>query len=170
MSTRRVLSVPVSDDLGDAVRLAAIKEGVTVAAWARKRLLNAVRRPEPRAPAPRASLLSPLGLIPWAWSLAEAAALLAVSPSALRRKIHAGQLGGYRQSHIVYDPGRGRYLRRRRWKIPGPALLAWMEEQSAYAREHGRRPYTRRPADAPRHAAPLADQAMPASAGGDVAT
>ena len=146
MSARRILSVPVSDKLGDAVRLAASGDGATVAAWVRTRLLNALRRPEPRPPTLRASLL-PLGRIPRAWSVTEAASLLALSPSALRRKIHAGQLSGYQQSDIVYDPGRGRYLRRRRRMIPGPALFTWMEEQSAYAREHLRRPYTRRPAE-----------------------
>ena len=167
MSARRILSVPVSEKLDHAVRLAASREGATVAAWVRTRLLNALRRPEPRAPTPRASLL-PLSLIPQAWDLADAASLLDLSPSTLRRKIHAGQIDGYRESRTIYDPGRRRWLRRTRWMIPNPALFAWMEEQGTYAQEHGRSWYTRRPADARRPAAPLADHAVPASAGDDV--
>ena len=143
MSARRILSVPVSDELDRAVSLAAIKEGVTVAAWVRNRLLNALHRPKPRVPAPRVSLL-PLRLIPRAWRLTEAAALLRLSPSALLRKIHAGQIAGYRESRTIYDPRRQRWLRRTRWMIPGPALFAWLEEQGAYAREHRLRPYSRR--------------------------
>ena len=50
MSVRRILSVPVSDELGNAVRLAAQGQGVTVSAWVRDRLLTALRHPA--APGP----------------------------------------------------------------------------------------------------------------------
>jgi len=154
VKARRILSVPVTDELHIAVRLAATKEGVTVAAWARQRLLNAVRRPEPHLLSSRASLFSSLRLLPRVWTVTEAASLLALSRSTLLRQIRAGYIDGYREPRTVFDPGRQRWLRRIRWMIPGPALFAYLDERATYELKHGRRLYTPR----------ANDQAMPASA------
>ncbi len=153
MSTRQILSVPVHDDLGTAIRRAAHKEKLTVAAWMRSRALDALQGPAPA----RGPFAASLGRIPRAWTAAEAGTLLDLRPGTIARKLRAGQLAGYLDWRTVYDPGRHRWLQRRRWMIPAPALFAYMDERVAYEWEHGRRPYTRRPADTPRPATPFAD-------------
>lgn len=153
MSTRQILSVPVPDDLGAAIRRAAHEEKLTVAAWLRSRALDALHGPAP-ARGPRAASL---GCVPRAWTLGEASALLDVSPHAIARELRAGRLAGYLNRRTVYDPGRHRWLQRRRWMIPGPALFAYMDERVAYQAEHGRRPYSRNGSGPPAPPGPLAE-------------
>jgi hypothetical protein len=85
--------------------------------------------------------------IPRTWTIPEVAALLDVSPGAISRQLRTGQLAGYKEQKSFYDSGRGRFLRRQWWKIPEPALFAYMEARTAHSLEHGCRQYTRRPAE-----------------------
>ncbi len=154
MSVRRVISVPVPNNLDAAIRRAADKEKLTVAEWMRRRALNALQGPEPPGPGP---LAASFGRLPRAWTVGDAGMWLNLSPSTIVRKLRAGQLAGYHEQMSFYDHRRRRWLRRRWWMVPSSALFTYMDERLAYEVDHGRRPYTRRPADAPRPAAPLAD-------------
>ena len=145
--------MPLSEDLDMAIRRAATIQGVTVSAWVRERLLDALRAPERPASAARLGFAR----IPRAWTVREASALLDVSPDVISRQLRTGQLAGFIEQKSFYDPGRGRFLRRRWWKISGAALLAYMEARTAYWREHGLRPYKRRPRDL-QPTEPLADE------------
>lgn len=144
--------MPVTAELGTAIRRAADKQKVTVAAWLRSRALDALHGPAPPAPGP---LAASYGQLPRAWTLGEASAMFDLSPSAIARKLRTGQLAGYLEPRTVYDPGRHRWLQRRRWMIPGPALFAYMDERVAYQAEHGRRPYSRNGSEAPAPSTPL---------------
>ncbi len=69
--------------------------------------------------------------------------MLHLSPRAIARQLRAGQLAGYHEQRTFYDPASRRWLRRRWWMIPGPALFAFMDARADYEAEHQLRPYTR---------------------------
>ena len=163
MSARRILSVPVSGELDHAVRLAASREGATVAAWVRERLLTALRHPA--APGPPLSKADErkiwrLMSLPQLYTAETAGFLLNVSPDVIRRKLRKGELVGHREHRAVWDPSRRRFLRRERWRIGADELWTHIARRNEYRLGYGRRPYSRRPAD----------QAPPAVAAGNNAT
>ena len=143
MGARRIISVPVAEDLGDAIRAAAAKEAMTISAWVRERLIDALRAPR-AAQATTATAPWPLGAVPRAWTLGEVSALLDISPAMIARKLRAKQIAGYHEHRSFYDPGRGKFLRRTWWMIPGTAIYDYMNQCLLYEAEHGKRRYTRR--------------------------
>src|SRR5205823_11980560 len=130
---RRILSVPVAEDLETRVRLAARVQGVTVAAWVREQLLTAVRRPA----AEPASLsedderaIARLMHLPQLFTAPVVAIFLGLSVGRVRALLRAGELVGDFAQRTFWDPSRRKWLRRRWWRVASDEVWAHLARRS----------------------------------------